>query len=342
MTKNANYQDKVDFGYAINDVAVTEVNSAEEYTALRNTLSDNADIVSMGGSVQQIGASTTSVKVSVDNNEVTAQSAAVGGQDYLKTMDIHVLNGRHFYTGEVEKRNSVIVNNTLINQLHISQPIGRQIKADSLYYTIIGVVADYKESGLHGVVPPCILHSASDNELKYLVVRANKGHLADVQNSVKKAWRKIAPDKLYQGFLQSEVIEKEKYMNKGLQSVSLFLAAIIIALSASGLFALVSLNISRRSKEVGIRKVLGASLPYLMTLISRDFILLITAAFGAGSMLAYVVINKIIFSFIYAYHAELSIDIFISTLVLIMLSCFATIGWKVYNASNLNPIKVLR
>jgi len=342
MTKNAAYQDKVDFGYAINDVAVTSITNKQEFAALNYMLWNNVDILSIGGSVQQIGEGATIAKVSVDNKEVTAQLADVGGERYLKTMNIHLLQGRHFYNGESDKTNSVIVNNTLINQLHISQPVGKQIKVDSLYYTIIGVVSDYKEFGLHGEVPPCILRQASDNEFKFMVVRANTGRLPDVQKAIKKAWHRIAPDKPYNGFLQSEVIEKEKYVNQGLQSVSFFLAAIIIALSASGLFSLVSLNIMRRSKEVGIRKVLGASIPYLMTLVSRDFILIITAAFAAGSLLAYVIISKIIFHFIYAYHTELSIDIFIGTLGLVMLSCCATIGWKVYIASSSSPINVLR
>jgi len=342
LTKNARYQDKADFGYAINDVAVTAVSSGQEFAALSNMLRDNADIARMGGTVQQIGAGTTSVKVSADNTQVAAQSAAVGGEEYMKTMNIHLLLGRHFYTGELDKKSSVMVNNTLINQLHISQPIGKRIKVDSFYCTITGVVADYKEFGLHGQVPPCILRPASDDEFKFMVARANTGRLPDLQKAIKKAWSKIAPDKPYNGFLQSEVIEKEKYMNEGLQSVSLFLAAIVIILSSSGLFALVSLNILRRSKEIGIRKVLGAPIPYIMRLVSRDIILNIMAAFTIGSLLAYVIINKIIFSFIYAYHAELSIDIFISTLGIIMLSCCATIGWKVYISSSSSPINVLR
>ena len=242
----------------------------------------------------------------------------------------------------MDKKNSVIVNNSLINQLHISQPIGKQVKVDSLYYNIVGVVADYKELGLHDAIPPCILHAATTDEFKFLVVRANAGRLTEVQQAVKKAWYKITSDKPYSGFLQNEVIEKEKYMNDGLQSVSFLLAVTIIVLSASGLFALVSLNILRRSKEVGVRKVLGASIPYLMRLVSRDFLIIIMAAFTIGSLLAYLIINKIIFRFIYAYHAQLGIEVFISTLGIIMLACCATIGWKVYIASSTNPIDVLR
>lgn len=342
LTKNASYQNKADFGYAINDVAVTEVSSATEFTALSNMLRDDADVVSIGGSAQQIGAGTIRTKVSVEHHDVAAQLASVGGAAYMKAMNIKLIDGRHFYPGDVDKQNSVIVNKTLIDQLHITQPLGKQIKVDSLYYTITGVVADYKEFGLHGEVPPCVLRLASDDQFKFMVVRAHSGRLPAVMKTLKQAWQNVAPNKPYSGFAQSEVVEKEKYMNEGLQSVSFFLAAVIIVLSASGLFALLSLNILRRSKEVGIRKVLGAPVLYLMALVSRDFLVIVTGAFALGSSLAYLIIDKIIFRFIYAYHAELNIDIFIASLGLVMLSCCATIGWKVYVASSSNPVLVLR
>ena len=110
-------------------------------------------------------------------------------------MNIHLLRGRHFYTGDADKIKSVIVDQTLINQLNISQPLGKEIKVDSLYYTITGVVSDFKEFGLHGEVPACVLRAASNDEFKFMVVRANTGRLPDVQKTVKEAWHKIAPYK---------------------------------------------------------------------------------------------------------------------------------------------------
>lgn len=342
MTKNASYQDKADFGYAINELAVAEVSSEAEYNALSNMLRNNPDILGVGGAAQQIGVNTLPVKASAAASEVTAQLAGVGGEEYMKAMNIRLLQGRHFYNGKLEEENSIIVNSTLVSQLNLKEPVGAQLKVDSIYYTIIGVVADYKEFGLHGKIPPCILRATSVDDFRYLVIRANESRLPDVQKAIKNAWPKVSSDKPYSGFLQSQVFEKERYMNAGLQSVSIFLAIVIIALSASGLFALVSLNIIRRSKEVGIRKVLGASILYLMRLISSDFLLIITIAFALGSLFAYVVLDKIIFSFIYAYHADLSIDIFIYTLGIVMLSCCLTIGWKVYFAASRTPINVLR
>jgi ABC-type antimicrobial peptide transport system permease subunit len=258
-------------------------------------------------------------------------------------MGVKLLEGRQFHPGEsLDRDQSVIVNETLVKQLNLKDALGKQIKLDSASYTIVGVVQDYKEFGLHGRVPPCVLRLASPDDYKHLVVRANKQSLAEVEKLVKSAWYQVVPGKPYSGFLQSDVVDKERYMNAGVQSVSFFLAAVIILLSASGLFALVSLNILRRNKEIGVRKVLGATIPGIMRMIAKDFVLILLIAFIIGSSLGYLIIDKIIFNFIYAYHATIGADAFVYTLLILLLSCCITVGLKVYSAANSNPVNVLK
>lgn len=343
LTKNASYQEKVDFGYAINEVIVTEVNNAQEYIAVRNALSSNTKIKSIAGAAQQIGAGTYTAVAATDKSEVNVQVAAIGGEDYLKTMGVSLLQGRHFHRGEsLDPNSSIIVNQTFVEQLGLSPALGRRIKLDSNFYTITGVVADYKERGLHGKVPPCVLRAATENDFKYLVVRAHEQDLTGVAALVRSAWYKEVPGKPYRGFLQSDVIEKERYMNIGLQAVSFFLAIVVILLSAAGLFALVSLNIIRRSKEVGMRKVLGATVMNLMSLVSKDFLVIVLVAFSVGAALAYVIIDKIIFQHIYVYNPGIGIGAFVSALAVILFSCCVTVGWRVYGAASENPVHVLR
>lgn len=343
LAKNAAYQDKVDFGYAINDIVVTEINNQQEYTALSDMLRKDSRVQNVAGTVQQLAAGTMSVHVAVENFEVKAQMAEIGGEGYLNTMGIKLVQGRHFYDGNgLDKEQSVMVNETLLAQMNIKDPIGKQIKVDSAYYTIVGVVADYKEFGLHEKVPACVLRNAKAAEFKYLVIRAYSNKLIEVKKAAEAAWIKIMPDKPYAGFLQIDMIDKERYMNESFKSVSFFLAAVIILLSASGLYALVSLNIIRRNKEVGMRKVLGASVPNLIKIVSKDFIYIILLGFASGAFLGYTIVDKIIFRHIYAYHPQIGISAFIGALSLILLSTFLTAGWKVYNAAISNPIDVLR
>lgn len=343
LTKNASFQKEVDFGYAINDVAVTEISSGQEYTALSNAVRNDPRVEGVAGAEQQIGAGTRETKVYYETNELKVQVARVGGEEYLKTMGIKLLSGRHFHSnGGLDKDQSILVNQKFAEKLNLADPLGKQIKLDSANYTIVGVVQDYKELGLHGLVPPCVLQLAQTADYKFMVVRANKNNLSNVEKAIKATWYKLVAGKPYNGFLQNDVILKERYMNAGLQSVSLFLAGVIILLSVSGLFALVSLNILRRNKEIGVRKVLGASVANVMGLVVKDFMYILLIAFLIGSSLGYLIINKIIFNFLYAYHPAFGLDAFVLTLLILLLSCAITVGVIVFKAASSNPVNVLK
>jgi ABC-type antimicrobial peptide transport system permease subunit len=343
LTKNAAFQEEVDFGYAINEVSVTEVGSGQEYRAIRNAIAKDPRIESVAGAAQQIGAGTWETKVYHETNELKAQVARVGGEEYLKTMGIKLLSGRHFHPGEgLDKEQSIIVNESLVRKLNLQDPLGKQIKMDSANYTVIGIVQDYKEFGLHGLVPPCVLRLAGTDDFRFIVARANENNLLSAEKAIKKAWYQVVPGKAYQGFLQSDVVVKERNLNAGLLSVSLFLAGIIILLSASGLFALVSLNILRRNKEIGVRKVLGASIASIMGLVAKDFMYILLVAFIVGSALGYLIIDKIVFNFLYVYHANIGPGAFVTTLLILLLACCVTVGVKVYSAANSNPANVLK
>ncbi|MEO6731410.1 MAG: ABC transporter permease [Ferruginibacter sp.] len=343
LTKNAAFQNKVDFGYAINEVIVTQAGSGAEYRALSNELKKNPAIQQVAGAEHQIAAGTKERKASYESNELKVQVAKVGGEAYLKTMGIKLLSGRQFYAGEgLAKDQSIIVNETLVKKFGLQDPLGKQLKMDSGYFNIVGIVQDYKEFGLHGLVPACVLRLAAPDDYRYLVVRADEKNITAIEKAVKKAWHQAIPGKPYSGFLQSDVTDKERYMNVGIQSVSFFLAAIIILLSASGLFALVSLNILRRNQEIGVRKVLGATITSIMGLIAKDFMYILMIAFIIGSALGYLLVNKLIFNFVYVYHADVGLDAFAGTLLIILLSCCITVGIKVFKAANSNPVAVLK
>ena len=176
MAKNAAYQDKADFGYAINEVIVTKLSSSAQYGALRNAVKSDSRVIAVGGTTHQIADGTYTARVATDKTTLKAQVAQVGGQEYLHAMGITLVNGRHFYPGQgVDKDQSIIVNQTLVSKLHLDNPLGTSIQLDSMYYTIVGVVADYKEFGLHGRVPPCVLRPATEEGMRYMVIRARQG-----------------------------------------------------------------------------------------------------------------------------------------------------------------------
>jgi hypothetical protein len=342
MTRNANYQREADFGYDLEGVAVVEVENEREFNALSQVIGQHPQVRGIGGAAQHIGESSYPVALKGESQELKAQVAHVGGQAYLHAMGVRLVGGRHFHDGAADREASVLVNQALADALHQKQPVGRQIQLDDKYFTIVGVVNDYKEFGMHALVPPCVLRLAAPGEFKYLVVNARPEHLAGVNGQLQAAWRKVAPGVPYRGFLQTELVAKERYLNEGLQSVAFFLAVVTLLLSASGLFALVSLNILRRRKEIGLRKILGATVWQVVALINRSFARIVLAAFAVGSLLGYLLVDKLIFRFIYAYHVPMGPGAFAVALGVVVGACGATIGWKVYRAATANPAGALR
>jgi len=342
MTQNAEFQQKADFGYAINEVAVVEINDPQQYTVLGEAVKSNPEIKNVGGSVQQIGDGTYTLKVKTRSGELQAQVASVGGQDYLNAMGIALVQGRQFHEGEADVDASVLVNQTYVQKSGLSQPIGQQIILDSTKYTIVGVVSDYKEYGLHDLVPPCVLRMAKPDEYKYMVVRASKDKLPEVATFLQTAWHKVAPNLPYRGFLQSDLIEKELRMTQGFKSIAFFLAIVTLLLSASGLFAQISLNIDKRSKEIGMRKVLGASVMQIMGAVNRRFVHILLIAFVVGSIFGYLFTSKFIFQFIFKYHPDAGPAPYIGTFLIVVICCCIIIGSKVYRAATANPIERLR
>ena len=342
MTQNAAFQQKADFGYSINEVAVVQVNNPHEYQVLSQAILSNPQVKGVAGSAQQIGDGTYTLTAKTQSGDLQAQVAHVGGQQYLNAMGIRLAAGRNFHEGEADVNESVLVNQTFVEQSKMTQPLGQQVTLDSANYTIVGVVDDYKEFGLHDIVPPCILRLAKPDDYKYLVVRADKDKLSQVTNYLRTTWHKVAPDVPYRGFLQSDLIEKELRMTQAFKSISFFLAIVTLLLSASGLFAQISLNIDKRSKEIGMRKVLGASVLQIIGTVNRRFVHILLIAFGVGSVLGYLFTSKFIFQFIFKYHPDAGPEPYIVTFLAVLVCCIIIIGSKVYRAATANPIERLR
>ena len=342
MTQNAAFQEKADFGYAIHEIAVVEVANPQQYTAFSQAVRQHPSVLSIAGTAQQIGDGSYTVKAGAQDQQIQAQIAHVGGKDYLTSMGIQLAQGRHFYETGADAEESILVNQTFVQQLHLPKPLGQRITLDSTSYTIVGVVNDYKEYGLHALVPPCVLRLAKPVDYRFMVVRAREDELLRVTKFLQTAWDKAAPNAPYHGYLQADLMEKEVRLTQGFKSVAFFLAFVTLLLSASGLFALISLNIDKRSKEIGMRKVLGASVLQIMGLVNRSFVSILLIAFVTGSVLGYLFTDKFIFRFIFRYHPSIGPEPYVATGLIVLLCCGSIIGTKVYRAARANPIKSLR
>jgi ABC-type antimicrobial peptide transport system permease subunit len=212
---------------------------------------------------------------------------------------------------------------------------------DNRIYHIVGVVRDFYPYGLFDPVKPVILCLAPEEAFTTICVRTDPSNTARVNEMLLKKWKETFPNRPYEGYFQEMVANDAEMINSGILKQFGILAVFALLLSSAGLFSLVSLSINKKTKEIGIRKVMGASLSQIMILINREFLVIMTIASILGSVMGYYFM-KLFLGDIFTYHTPIGPPIYIFTLSVILLMALITSGRKVYKAAHLNPAVSLR
>jgi len=166
--------------------------------------------------------------------------------------------------------------------------------------------------------------------------------ITQVDDYLEATWPQVVDDRPYSGFIQEEgILGEAKEVNANIVTIFVFLSVISIILSAIGLFTLVSINILSRTKEIGIRKVLGATVVRITTLINRPFLILVSVGAVLGSVAGYY-LTQMLMDTIWTYHMDMNTLTFIVPIVSILLIALISISGKVVNAARQNPVKSLR
>lgn len=275
----------------------------------------------------------------------TKLDPGVGGQywqiddTYLKTMGMKLVEGRNFsYTMAQDTQGSVIINQTLAKKLNLKKPIGAHITNGYGKYTVIGVVEDFNFESMRDKVEPIVLNFGLSPSIVSVKVGGSdmKNTLADIT----ALWKKYSPDQpIRYTFLDEQFANMYQDVQRtGRIFTSFAVLAIIIA--CLGLFALSAFMAEQRSKEIGIRKVLGATVSNITALLSIDFVKLVLIAIAIASPIAWYGMTKWLQDF--SYKIPISWWIFVlSGFVAIAIALF-TVSFQSIKAALMNPVRSLR
>ena len=181
------------------------------------------------------------------------------------------------------KNGSIIVNKKLVNDFGWKEAVGRTITVyDTTQLTVIGVVEDFYTQGLWETIEPTILSLTPASRFGLLVVRAMPEDLPGVLEYLSSKWKSMSTNFIFGGRLQEDLMQEEKDINRSIMKVNIFLAVVATLLSLIGMYNLVSLDIIRRTKEMGIRKIQGAPVPLIMFLASKKFLIVLIVASVLG------------------------------------------------------------
>ncbi|WP_346857293.1 ABC transporter permease [uncultured Draconibacterium sp.] len=259
--------------------------------------------------------------------------------DYLETMGMTMLEGREFHLGDEEKT-------CLLNEEAVKQ-FGWESIENKTYqqggeggYKVVGMVKDFNIESLHsGIEPVALLYNPSE-KFGTLSVRLLPGNLSQQLKEIEKVWKQILPhEPMYFNFYDQQfqaLYEKEERLAKSIS----FFSIIAIVLTSMGILGQILLISFTRTKEIGIRKVNGAKISEILTMLNKDFVKWVAVAFVVATPIAYYAMNKWLENF--AYKTNLSWWIFALSGVLALGIALLTVSWQSWRAATRNPVEALR
>lgn len=257
---------------------------------------------------------------------------------YIDLLGMEIVSGRNFFKGTIT--DDVIVNESAIRMMEIDNPLGKHIWNGETEYTIIGVVRDFHYRPMSEEINPVFIYKNSEWWSKRLFVRLEPGNHFEIVDNICALVKENAPDYPVRYIFLDEQIDQYYDDERRLSSLINAATILTILISCMGLFGLSAFTVRKKRKEIGVRKVHGASSIGLVLSLSKEFAILLIMAALPAFPLAYYIIKKWLLS--YAYRIDIHPVYFILTLFIVMTIALFTVGIQTIRASNMNPAESLR
>ncbi len=340
--ENAKYQQEFDLGFNKSGVVYTRVENRSDYEIYKNELVKNPDIKLVSGTEHHFFSNYYIDPIKSGDQQIEVEILDVG-DDYLKTVGLTLLEGRDFVRdSETDRKESVIITEELARKFGWKESIGKEIVwMDTVKLYVIGVVQDIYSHGLWDQLEPTMLRYGDKDKVSYIVVNGPQEKIIEINKFMENTWNEIFPNRMYRGTYMDDQIVQANIVNNNIVKMFVFLGVVALFLSATGLFTMLSLNIIKRMKEIGVRKVLGATIVNISRVINTEFavILLIACVLGAwgGSFMASMLMGSI-----WDYYLDATLFTLIGSALLMLFISFLSIAFKTYNTAKMNPAKTLR
>jgi putative ABC transport system permease protein len=340
--QNAKYQKAYDLGFDAKGSVIAWLNSKEEFETYRNSLQENPEIISMAGAASGIFSNRTHEPVKFESKQLEVDIIDVGDH-YLKTMNLTLTEGRDFVRdSETDKKESIIISQKMADMFGWQKPLGKEvIWKDTAKLYVVGVVKDVYTMGLWRAMEPMMIRYVGPEKYSQIVVNTSSSKVSEVNKFMESKWKEVFPNRLYNGYMLVENTNEVDEVNTNIVTMYAFLGIIALMLSATGLFTLVSLNIIKRTKEIGVRKVLGASVGNITRIINTEFFVILLIASIGGSVLSFYAVDLLMDSIWDYYQATTSVTFIVSVSIMLIVSALV-VGYKVFSAASMNPVTTLR
>jgi len=262
-------------------------------------------------------------------------------EDYLKTLDLKLTAGRNFLNDMASDSAAIIVNEAFVRRFGFKEPLNKTVYRNSYGiqpYHIIGVVRDFHYSSLRDQIKPLALVYNEDHGA--ITAHIKTANLPALMTQMENKWKAISTKQQFTYSFMDEDFDAGYRADGRMGQLFIAFSALAILIACLGLFGMAAYAAEQRIKEIGIRKVLGATVPGIVRMLSLDFIKLILIAILVASPLAWFAMSKWLQDF--AYRVNLHWWIIAITAIMAILIAFLTIGFQSFKAAITNPVKTLK
>lgn len=344
--KQLNYMKSKDQGFDQKNMISIQLNNhamIQKYLVLKHAILENPNIISVGSTSTPVGEGSGKVIFKLETDQGMADRGvnfSIVDPDFIPTLGIKILKGRNFQEDmPSDTLAGVIINESLAKRMNWTDPIGKKAQIGKFVNgSVIGLMKDYHQTGMYNQIESLLLIYRPKNDVVYVKLSDR-----DVQGSlrfIESKWKEIFPEKPFEyTFLTERFNEQFKADEKrGLIFTLFTILAILIA--SLGLFGLASYMVEQRTKEIGIRKVVGASEGIIVKLISKEFLILVSISIVIAFPIAFYLMSHWLQN--YVYRTSMGVMVFIISAIITIAITFITISFKAYKASILNPANSLR
>lgn len=281
---------------------------------------------------------------SLDRPEAEAHNADYSfvGYDYVETLGLKMAAGRDFSREHPSDTMAVVINETAVEEFGFSSPqnaIGEAFTRGQYRLPIIGVVENLHYESLHEEIYPLILRHEAAQAPRYVAVRIQPGQKASALNAVRRTWADFSSLPLDFSFLADDLAAQYE-ADQRVETLFAVFAGLALLIASLGLFGLAAYAARQRTKEIGIRKALGATVTGIIGLLSRDFLTLVGLAFVVATPVVYVGMQRWLHNF--AYRIDLGAGAFLLSGGLAVLIATLTVGYQAWTGAQTDPARVLR
>lgn len=314
-----------------------------QFDAFKQELLKNPEIINVTVSSQNplsIGNNTIGVewdgKLEGDN---TLYSNIAAGYDFVETMKIDLKEGRVFSPAFGTDSSNYIINEKAAAAMGMDQPLGQRLALWGREGSIIGVLKDFHMQSLYRPIEPVIIY-LRPNRANILFVRVAAGQTREALKSLETVYSKFNPEYPFNYRFMNERFEQTYRSETVMGTLANIFSVLAILIACLGLFGLASFTAEQRSKEIAIRKVLGASVPKIVMLLSREFILLVVGAYAVALPIAYYLMTNWLGNF--TFHTKISVGILAIAGIASILIAWLNVSYQSIRAAMLNPVVSLR